>query len=76
MTSGREPHTQGQQDQEGDRQAARPATKVYVVKSGDTLSGIAGQVRHERIGDLEELNPDIDFSTLVVGEKIKVPKPY
>jgi LysM repeat protein len=48
--------------------------KVYVVKSGDTLSGIAVKFG-TTTADIEVLNPKISGSTLVVGAKIKVPKP-
>ena len=45
--------------------------KTYTVKSGDTPSGIA-----EKTGvpleTLEELNPDLDPSTLAPGQKIKL----
>lgn len=47
-------------------------TKVYVVKTGDTLSGIA--VRFDTTTSaLEDLNPKLSSSTLVTGVKIKVP---
>ena len=51
---------------------APSVTKVYVVKSGDTLSGIAAKFK-TTVGDLEDLNPKINTTTLVVGTKIKVP---
>ena len=46
--------------------------RVYVVKSGDTMSGIA--VKFDvSTSDIEALNPKLSTSTLVVGTKIKVP---
>ena len=48
--------------------------KIYVVKSGDTLSGIAAKFATST-GEIEALNPKISSSTLVVGMRIKVPKP-
>jgi LysM repeat protein len=48
--------------------------KVYVVKSGDTISGIAIQF-DTTISAIEALNPKLSSSTLVVGTKVKVPKP-
>jgi LysM repeat protein len=53
---------------------ATPAsgTKVYVVKTGDTLSGIAVKF-HTTTSDLEGLNPKLTGSTLVAGAKIRVP---
>jgi LysM repeat protein len=52
--------------------ANQSATKAYVVKSGDTLSGIAVKF-NTSVTVLEQLNPDVESSTLVVGAKIKVP---
>ena len=49
-------------------------TKAYVVKAGDTPSGIAEKYGVS-LSELEELNPDKDFTTLIVGEKLKVPRP-
>jgi LysM repeat protein len=45
--------------------------KVYVVKSGDTLGGIASKtgVPVER---LQELNPGLDQFQLVAGDEIKL----
>ncbi len=48
--------------------------KVYVVKSGDTISGIAIKFGTSA-SELEALNPKLSSSTLVVGTKVKVPKP-
>jgi len=54
---------------------AKPADhKLYVVKSGDTLSGIAVKFGVST-SEIEALNPKISSSTLVVGTKIKIPKP-
>jgi hypothetical protein len=54
--------------------ATQSTYKIYVVKSGDTLSGIALKFG-TTTGEIETLNPKISSSTLVVGTKIKVPKP-
>ena len=54
--------------------ATKSGYKFYVVKSGDTLSGIAVKFGITT-SDIEVLNPKISGSTLVVGTKIKVPKP-
>ena len=48
--------------------------KVYVVKSGDTLSAIAVKF-DTSTSEIEALNPKISSSTLVTGTKIKVPRP-
>lgn len=54
---------------------AKPAGyKLYVVKSGDTLSGIAVKFGVST-SEIEALNPKMSSSTLGVGMKIKVPKP-
>ena len=54
---------------------AKPTTyKLYVIKSGDTMSGIAVKF-HVSTSEIEALNPKMSSSTLVVGTKIKVPKP-
>lgn len=52
---------------------AKSATKVYVVKSGDTLSGIAVKFG-TTVSALEDLNPNMSASTLGVGDKLKVPR--
>lgn len=49
------------------------STKPYVVKSGDTLSGIAEKF-DTTITVIEDLNPNLSSSSLVVGAKIKVPR--
>jgi LysM repeat protein len=54
--------------------ASPSSYKIYVVKSGDTLSGIAVKFGTS-ISEIEVLNPKISSSTLVVGTRIKVPKP-
>jgi LysM repeat protein len=48
--------------------------KVYVVKSGDTMSGIAVKFGVST-SELQALNPKLSSSTLVIGTKIKVPRP-
>jgi LysM repeat protein len=55
-------------------QAKPTDTKKYTVKSGDTLSGIAATF-DSTVAELESLNPDLSSGTLVVGDKILVPKP-
>jgi LysM repeat protein len=47
-------------------------SSIYVVKAGDTPSGIAEKY-HIALSELADLNPDKDFTTLAVGEKLKVP---
>lgn len=56
----------------GKQTPSADGTKVYVVKTGDTLSGIA--VKFDTTTSvLEELNPKLSSSTLAAGAKIKVP---
>ena len=47
---------------------------VYVVKSGDTMSGIAVKFGLST-SELQALNPKLSSSTLVIGTKVKVPRP-
>lgn len=54
--------------------ASHSATKVYRVKSGDTLSGIAAKFNTTTSAILA-LNPTMSSSTLVTGQKIRVPRP-
>jgi LysM repeat protein len=57
--------------------AAKPKTggkktpRVYVVKSGDTLSRIALKT-HVSVSVIQELNPNLDPTTLQTGQKIKL----
>lgn len=53
------------------RREAQLPDDVYVVKTGDTLAGIAQQVglTVERI---QELNPELDPQALVSGQEIKL----
>ena len=58
----------------GGGNASSSGYKIYVVKSGDTLSGIAVRFGTST-SEIEDLNPKMSSSTLVVGTRIKVPKP-
>lgn len=56
---------------------AKPAvtaksTKSYVVKKGETLSGIA-QAHKTTLKKVMALNPDLDPDLIKVGQKIKLP---
>ena len=48
-------------------------TRKYVVKTGDSLSSIADRFK-TTAADLQALNPDLTGSTLVVGQRIVVPR--
>ena len=55
-------------------QTTKVSFKKYTVKDGDTLSAIAVKYG-TTVNEILALNPDMSTSTLVVGTKIKVPKP-
>ena len=50
----------------------KDGTRVYVVKSGDTLSGIAVKF-DTTVNAVEKLNPNKSLSTLTAGAKIVIP---
>jgi LysM repeat protein len=52
--------------------ASGAATKKYVVREGDSLSGIAERF-NTTTAQLKELNPDLTGTTVVVGQKVVVP---
>ena len=47
--------------------------KVYVIKPGDTPSGIAEKTG-VTLEQLEEANPDLDPQLLAPGQRIKLPR--
>ena len=53
------------------KQKARKQRKRYVVKAGDTPSGIAEKTGVP-LSQILELNPDLDDQTLTVGDRIKL----
>src|SRR3954452_10336835 len=79
--------SRGGNDQSGEEPAntARPAAtatpsarkkhkrKVYVVKPGDTPSGIA-QKTGVSLEQLEKANPDLDPQLLAPGQRIRIPQ--
>jgi LysM repeat protein len=58
----------GEKNRDGGEQKQRA---VYIVQSGDTLSGIAEETGVS-VAELQALNPDIDPQILVSGQKIKL----
>ena len=52
---------------------AAPGEELYVVKSGDTLSGIA-TAKHTTVKALRAEN-NLTTDRIVVGQKLKIPKP-
>jgi LysM repeat protein len=55
------------------KQKARKARRRYVVKAGDTPSGIAEKTGVP-LSQILELNPNLDDQSLSVGDKIKLRK--
>ena len=51
----------------------RRKRRVYVVKAGDTPSGIAEKTG-VTLEQLEEANPDLDPQLLAPGQRIKLPR--
>jgi LysM repeat protein len=49
----------------------RAAARFYIVESGDTLGGIAGQF-DTSVDRLLELNPAVDPRALRVGQRVRV----
>ena len=54
-------------------QEAKRKRKVYVVKPGDTPSGIAEKTGVS-LEQLEKANPDLDPQLLAPGQRIKLPQ--
>jgi LysM repeat protein len=55
------------------KKEARRKRKVYVVKPGDTPSGIAEKTGVS-LEQLEEANPDLDPQLLAPGQRIRIPQ--
>ena len=55
------------------KKAGKRKRKVYVVKPGDTPSGIAEKTG-VTLEQLEEANPDLDPQLLAPGQRIKLPR--
>jgi LysM repeat protein len=53
------------------KKSSKKKAKTYTVKSGDTPSGIAEKTGIS-LETLEQLNPDLDPSTLAPGQRIKL----
>jgi LysM repeat protein len=53
------------------KQKARKQRRRYVVKAGDTPSGIAEKTGVP-LSQILALNPDLDDQTLTVGDKLKL----
>ena len=53
--------------------ATKRKRKVYVVKPGDTPSGIADKTGVS-LEQLEEANPDLDPQLLAPGQRIRIPQ--
>ena len=57
----------------GGGRKGRRKRRVYVVKAGDTPSGIAEKTG-VTLEQLEKANPDLDPQLLVPGQRIKLPR--
>ena len=55
------------------KKETRRKRKVYVVKPGDTPSGIAEKTGVS-LEQLEEANPDLDPQLLAPGQRIRIPQ--
>ena len=55
------------------KEAGKRKRKVYVVKPGDTPSGIAEKTGVS-LEQLEEANPDLDPQLLAPGQRIRLPQ--
>ena len=53
------------------KKSTKKKAKTYTVKAGDTPSGIAEKTGVS-LDTLQELNPDLDPSTLAPGQRIKL----
>jgi LysM repeat protein len=53
--------------------APTPSYRIYIVQSGDTLSGIAARF-HTTVAAIERLNNNVDPRLLRVGQKLKIPR--
>jgi LysM repeat protein len=74
-SGGEQPATNSSQPAATATATAKPKRrrKVYVVKPGDTPSGIAEKTG-VTLEQLEEANPDLDPQLLAPGQRIKLPK--
>lgn len=61
-----EPDKSDESDDEGSG-----GEKTYVVESGDSLSTIAEKF-DTSVEELEKLNPDVDSTTLIEGQELKI----
>ncbi|MEA2365696.1 MAG: LysM domain [Thermoleophilaceae bacterium] len=52
-------------------QKQKKTPKTYTIKTNDTLSGIAAKTG-TTVATLQELNPELDPTGLVAGQKIKL----
>ena len=72
----RQPHTGGERVEESGRAPAnkiaeRPSYSTYIVRKGDTLSGIAKRHRGVSVKKLQ-MDNDMRNSRLRVGQRLKI----
>jgi LysM repeat protein len=70
--NGRTTHgAKSRQAKRGTTSSSLSVPRVYVVKPGDTLGGIAARTG-VAIDELMSLNPEVDPRTLVTGQRLKL----
>jgi LysM repeat protein len=67
------PTTAGSKTKATSKKTARKKRRIYVVKSGDTASGIA-EKNGVSVATLQKLNPDLDPQALTVGQRLRLAK--
>jgi LysM repeat protein len=67
------PSPSGSKKKASAKKQAKRKRKTYVVKSGDTPSGIAAKTG-VALSTLQDLNPDLDPQALTVGQRLKLRK--
>jgi LysM repeat protein len=67
------PEKGGKKKSTAAKKRAKPKRRTYVVKAGDTPSGIAEKTGVS-LTTLQELNPNLDPQALTVGQRLKLRK--
>jgi LysM repeat protein len=67
------PAAKGSKKQSSSKKSAKRKRKTYVIKSGDTPSGIAEKTGVS-VATLQKLNPDLDPQALTVGQRLRLVK--
>jgi LysM repeat protein len=67
------PAAKGSKKQSSSKKSAKRKRKTYVIKSGDTPSGIAEKTGVS-VATLQKLNPDLNPQALTVGQRLRLVK--